>query len=275
MRDPGEGAFIPAAAHYVQQGSGPPVILVHGIAASLHDWDELIPELAQNGYAAYAPDLLGHGHSPRLESRAYRMDWIFEHFSGWVRSLGLTEPALLIGHSLGGYVALEFARRVSAWTRGLVLVNPFYSRTQLPLLLRKTYGHKNVSELILGRTPEWLFRFVIQMSSAALGHSAGVLRSLPERVRVQTLLDYQRTAPGVYHVPNDIQDLTERLGKINVPALVVWGDGDRTLSPSSFPRLVEALPKARGEVLPAGHVPHQSHVQAFNQIVLRFLRELP
>jgi len=275
MGDPLERTIIPAAAHHVQQGSGAPVILIHGIAASVHDWDDLIPELAANGYAAYAPDLLGHGDSPRLESRAYRMDWIFEHFAGWVRSLGLTEPAVLIGHSLGGYVALEYARRVSAWTRGLVLVNPFYSRAQLPLLLRKTYGRKELSERILGRTPDWLFRFVINMSSAAMGHSAGVLRSLPERVRAQTLLDYQRTAPGVYHVPNDIRDLTLHLGKIGMPALVVWGDGDRTLSPSSFPRLVAALPKARGEVLHAGHVPHQSHAQAFNRIVLRFLRELP
>ncbi|MCC6569360.1 MAG: alpha/beta fold hydrolase, partial [Anaerolineales bacterium] len=52
---------IPTTANFVKQGSDSPVILIHGVAASLHDWDELTPELAQNGYASYALDLLGHG----------------------------------------------------------------------------------------------------------------------------------------------------------------------------------------------------------------------
>src|SRR5512147_2310983 len=99
--------MIPKTANYIYQGTGVPVIMIHGLAASLHDWDDLIPELSENGYASYALDLLGHGDSPRLESRAYEMEWIFEHFSSWMKSLHLTEPAILIGHSLGGYVALE------------------------------------------------------------------------------------------------------------------------------------------------------------------------
>ena len=101
--------IIPTTANYIHQGEGPPVIMIHGIAASLHDWDDLIPELAKNGYASYALDLLGHGDSPKLDSRAYQMDWLFEHFSRWMKSLHLTQPAILIGHSLGGYIALEYA----------------------------------------------------------------------------------------------------------------------------------------------------------------------
>ena len=64
--------------------------MIHGVAASLHDWDDLIPELAKDGYASYALDLLGHGDSPKLDSRAYQMDWLFEHFSNWMKSLHLT-----------------------------------------------------------------------------------------------------------------------------------------------------------------------------------------
>ena len=133
----------------------------------------------------------------------------------------------------------NIARRVSAWTRGLILVNPFYSRSQLPLLLRNTYRRLRLSGLVSGRTPEWLFRFFVDMSSVAFGHSVGALHSLPERIRVQTVLDYKRTAPGVYHIPNVISDLTQYLPEINVPTLVVWGDHDKTLAPTSFSRLVE------------------------------------
>lgn len=275
MKELLEKISIPTTANYVRQGHGTPVILIHGLAASLHDWDDLTPELAANGYAAYAADLLGHGDSPKPESRAYQMDWIFEHFSDWMRSLRLTEPAILVGHSMGGYVALEYARRVSAWTRGLVLVNPFYSRSQLHRLIRKTYGHPKISGNLIARAPEWLFRFLVDMSSVAMGHSVGALHSLPERIRAQTALDYKRTAPGVYHIPNAIADMSESLREVNTPTLVVWGDRDKTLAPSSFTRLVNVLPKARGEVLRAGHVPHQSQAEEFNRIVLKFLKELP
>ena len=93
MSNTPERNSIPQTANYVQQGTGAPVILIHGLAASLHDWDDLIPALTENSYAAYAPDLLGHGDSPRLDSRAYQMDWIFDHFFHWMKSLRLTEPA--------------------------------------------------------------------------------------------------------------------------------------------------------------------------------------
>src|SRR6266540_7468080 len=142
---------LPATANYRQQGTGTPVILIHGVAASHHDWDELIPELSQRGYSCYALDLLGHGDSPKLGSRAYQMEWVLDHFADWMKSLHLTEPAILIGHSLGGYIALEYARRVSAWTRGLVLIDPFYSLAQLPPFLRRTYRPARLSSFIVGR----------------------------------------------------------------------------------------------------------------------------
>jgi pimeloyl-ACP methyl ester carboxylesterase len=267
-----EKNLIPATANHVQQGTGAPVIMIHGLAASLHDWDDLIPEVATNGYACYAPDLLGHGDSPKVDSRTYEMDWIFEHFFQWMKSLRLTEPAILIGHSLGGHIALEYARRVSAWTRGLILVNPFYSRSQLPFLIRNAYGH--TGELVFPRIPTRVFKFFVDVSSFAMGHSVGALRSLPEHIRAQTVLDYKRTAPGVYYVPNVAADLTRYLPEVNTPTLVIWGDRDKTLKPSSFPRLMNALPKARGEVIGAGHVPHQSHTEIFNPIVMKFLNEL-
>jgi len=265
---------IPTTTNYVHAGQGAPVILIHGIAASLHDWDELIPELSQNGYACYASDLLGHGESPKLNSRAYQMDWMFEHFVNWMTSLRLTEPAILIGHSLGGYIALEYARRFSAWTRGLVLVNPFYSRSQLPFLLRRTYGHSKLTSLIVSGIPNWMFRAVVDVTSVSMGHSAGAIHSLPENVRAQTALDYTRTAPGVYNVLNTVNDMTDYLPSITFPTLVAWGERDQTLSPASFPKLIKAMPRATGRSFRAGHVPHQSQVKEFNAEVMGFLRGL-
>ena len=266
---------IPAIANFVQAGQGRPVILVHGVAASLHDWDDLVPILTKKGCVTYALDLLGHGDSPKPESRAYHVDQVFDHFLNWMTSLRLTEPAILIGHSLGGYLALEYARRFSIWTRGLILVSPFYSRSQLPFFLRRSYSSRNLRGFIVGRTPEWLFRAFVDVTSVfAFGNNAGVLHTLPEHVRAQTAVDYARTAPGVYNIPATMGDLSEHLPSITLPTLVVWGDRDQTLTPSSFPKLVKDMPRAEGLSLQAGHVPHQSNTEEFNETVLEFLRGL-
>lgn len=265
---------IPTTASYIQQGTGSPVILIHGIASSFHNWDDLIPELVQDGYACYALDLLGHGDSPKPESRAYQMEWMYQHFAGWVRSLHLTEPAILIGHSLGGYLALEYARRIPAWTHSLVLVDPLYSLSQLPLLLRRTYRRPHLSHFIIGRTPPWMFRLIVDMTSVVMGNGTGAVHSLPERVRAQTALDYGRTAPGVYNIINTSWDLNGNLSSLSFPTLVVWGDRDQTLSPASFPKLVNQMPRVTGKVLRAGHVPHQSNTEEFNQIVVEYLRSI-
>jgi len=265
---------VPITANFVQHGNGRPVVMVHGVAASLHDWDDLIPALTENDYASYALDLLGHGDSPKPQSRAYQADWVFEHFLHWIASLQLTDPVIIIGHSLGGYIALEYARRFPARTRGLILVSPFYSRLQLPSLLRRSYSNRNLRGVIAQRIPQWMFRKVVDVTSRAMGHSAGALHSLPEHIRAQTALDYTRTAPGVYNIPNMVNDQTEYLASISAQTLVVWGDHDQTLAPGSFPELVKAMPHAEGKSVKAGHVPHQSNANEFNELVLRFMRDL-
>jgi pimeloyl-ACP methyl ester carboxylesterase len=75
-------------------------------------------------------------------------------------------------------------------------------------------------------------------------------------------------------VPNDAEDLTDELHRISVPALVVWGERDQTLTPASFPKLVQAMPGATGRSIRAGHVPHQSNPEEFNRYALEFLRGL-
>jgi pimeloyl-ACP methyl ester carboxylesterase len=260
--------------NFVSQGSGSPVTMIHGLAASLHDWDFLFPDLVSAGYSGYALDLLGHGDSPKPDSRSYHIDWLFDHFAIWVDSLHLTDPMVLIGHSLGAYLALEYVHRFPERIGGLILVNPFYSCGQLHPFLRLMYCQPLVGGWIINRTPEWLLHTITDLTSAAMGHSIGGLNSLPEAVRVQTALDYKRTAPGVYHLPGTLRDLSPYFPSISIPSLVVWGERDQTLAPSTFSTLRVALPNAEHASIPAGHVPHQSHADWFNRVVLEFLSRL-
>ncbi len=264
----------PLEANSVSQGRGTPVVLIHGLSASLHDWDQLIPELVQTGYATYALDLLGHGDSAKPPYAAYEMQWLLDHFVSWLDSLHLLTPAVLIGHSLGGYVALEYAWRHPERVRGLVLADPFYSNGQLPWFLRMAYAHPMLSIFFMQRTPAWLIRRAIDLTSLLMGHRQGGLHALSGPVRAQTAVDYMRTAPAAYGILHADLDLTPHLASIAVPTLVLWGEHDRTLSPASFVNLIQMLPNAVGRSSATGHVPHQAEAEWFKDQVLEFLAGL-
>ena len=267
---------VPTKVNFVQAGEGTPVIMVHGLAASLHDWDSLLPELAKAGYAGYALDILGHGDSAKpRQLDHYTSDSVFEHMLNWIDSLNLDEPAVLIGHSLGGYLVLQFALEYPERVRALVLANPFYTQDQLPATLRFFLRRPLLNTTLIERTPYWLFRIIIDVTSLQFGNTPDQIHTLPENVRIQTALDYKRAAPGIYNIPRTLHDLTPDLPRIDKPALVIWGARDQTINPKTFPMLVEKLPDAVGKVMPiCGHVPHQCHALEFNKIIFHFLESL-
>lgn len=258
--------------NFIRQGTGAPVILIHGLAASLFDWNDLIPALTQAGYAAHALDLLGHGqsHKPK-DLEDYTVENVFAHFSAWLDSLELAEPLILIGHSLGGYLSIQYALRHPKRVRALVLTDPFLSLEQLPLLLRFNYRRPFITTALIEKTPEWLFRRAIDLTSLSIRNGY----VLSKEVRMQTAADYKRAHPGIFNLIHTAQDLTPRLSAVSQTTLVLWGEHDQTLAPAFFEKILSRLPNASGTGLPgAGHVPHQSHPEEFNRRVLAFLDNL-
>jgi pimeloyl-ACP methyl ester carboxylesterase len=260
----------------VHAGEGAPVILVHGLAASLHDWDDLVPALAKVDYSAYALDLLGHGESlkpPHLGD--YSGDTVYGHMKGWLDTLSPDQPLIMIGHSLGGYLCMRYALENPDLVRGLILVNPLYALAQLPGSLRLIFKQPLLNTAVIERTPYWLFRLLIDLSSLQFGNGNGTTHTLPEKVRQQTALDYMRAASGIYNIPRTLPKIAPDLSRLIHPVLVLWGKRDQTLDPKSFSQLVDALPNAHGESLAAcGHVPHQCHPSVFNHKVMEFLRTI-
>ena len=275
--------------NFVQQGEGAPVILTHGLAASLHDWDDLLPELAGSGYAGYALDLLGHGESHKpADHDEYTFDAVFEHFSAWIDSLTLVDPLppadslnhpdplILIGHSLGAGLSLQYALLHPERVRALVLVNPFYDIHQLPPVLRLAFRRRLINTTLLERMPYRLFHFFVDMTSVNFYIGQRGAHILPEHVRCQTALDYTRAASGIYNIPRSLPNLTPDLSRIHQPTLLLWGGRDQSLDPASFSKIEEKLPNIRAShKFPiCGHVPHQCHPEQFNPHVMRFLKSL-
>ena len=263
--------------NYVQQGVGNPVILTHGLAASLHDWDDLLPELADAGYAGYALDLYGHGESCRpTDHHEYTFDTVFNHFSAWIDSLTPANPLILIGHSLGGGLSLQYALCYPERVRALVLVNPFYDIHQLPPILQMAFRRKLINTTLIEHVPYPLFRFFVDLTSVNFYIGQREKHTMPEHIRYQTALDYTRAASGIYNIPLSLPNLVSDLSRIHQPTLLLWGGRDQSLIPESFPKIKEKLPNiVTAHKFPiCGHVPHQCHPDQLNPHVLEFLRDL-
>ncbi len=246
------------------------MILVHGIAASLYDWVNMMPELAAHGYHAYALDLLGHGESYKPDNpQAYHVESLFEHFKKWVDQLDLNSTLLLVGHSLGGYLSLQFALRFPTRVRGLVLIDPFYDLRQLSPWLRLVRRRPHLGAKAMQAAPEWLINIV-------LGWDPSSTADFSPLARQQIANDYKRASPHFVYITRDIPNITNSLHQVEVPTLVIWGERDYTLNPETFKCLVEKLPRAYSHPIPGcGHQPHIGKPALVNRLVVDFLAELP
>lgn len=254
-------------ASYITEGSGPPVVMIHGIGASLYDWASLSPTLAQNGYAAYALDLLGHGDSDKPSSPSeYKITRVYEHLCDWLDSLQLQEPVTLVGHSLGGYLSLQLALQRPAQVRKLVLIDPLFSLSQLSPILRWASRNPRLGERATRIAPAWLIH-------ALLGWDPDAGRNFTPEIRRQIVIDYKRASPHFVYIAQNIPDLAPRLSQVNQQTLVIWGERDMTLSPRSFPAMAQSLPRAQAKSVPGcGHQPHIGKPEVVNRCILDFLK---
>lgn len=107
--------------HVVQGGAGDPVVFLHGMGTSATTWNRCM-ELLQDRFTVVAPDLLGHGESPVLDDPAeYTRDRTLIDLDDIVSEL--ERPPVLVGHSLGGYLALAYAATRPDAVRGVVVLN--------------------------------------------------------------------------------------------------------------------------------------------------------
>lgn len=256
--------------HYSACGEGPPVILIHGMAASSHDWEALMPDLVAAGYRALAVDLLGHGESAKPESaEVYTSRHVYAALEEWLAGLKDSLPFFLIGHSLGGLMCMIYALRYPQNVRAMVLIDPVYSPEQLSPLLRWLNRRPALGVKALQVVP-------LKAIDALLGWDPISAPHFPPDVRWQIAVDYKRASPHILYIPRTIPDLTPDLERIEAQTLVIWGEKDLTLAPDTFPDLVADLPNARGYPIPgSGHQPHIGDPDLVNHLILDFLSQPP
>jgi pimeloyl-ACP methyl ester carboxylesterase len=262
---------------YVKLGTGPVLVLLHGLGCTHRTWLPVIDALARR-YTVIAPDLLGHGASDKP-----RADYSIGAFANGVRDL-LTvldvDRVTVVGHSLGGGVAMQFAYQFPERTERLVLVGSGGLGPEVSPAIRAitTTGfhqvmgaltlpgvrHLGVSGLkALSRSGLPAFRDYDEVAAIYDSFRDPAARAAIRHV-VRAVVDWQGQVVSMA----DRAYLTEAM-----PMCVIWGQHDRVIPVSHADRAAALAPKARIEVIPnAGHFPHKDHPERFVKILNDFIR---
>ncbi len=257
-------------------GSGPVVVLIHGIAGSSQTWSEVIPALAKH-HTVIAPDLLGHG-----ESAKPRGDYSLGAYASGVRDLLIAlghDRATVVGHSLGGGVAMQFAYQFPERAERLVLVSSGGLGKEVALLLR--LATLPAAEYVL---PVLCTRRLFDTGAAVAGFFARLgLRPSSDAEEMasgfSSLGDIEARQAFIHTVRGIIDFAGQRVSArdrlylaAGVPVMIVWGARDPMIPAAHGRAAHEDVPGSRFEVFAdAGHFPHRDDPGRFADTLLDFI----
>lgn len=264
MAEPHDQDFMLA---YQDSCAGLTLLLIHGFPLNSNLWEPQMDDL-RDVARVLAPDLRGHGLSDQGDE-PYTMQLMAGDCLALLQAVGVQEPVVLCGHSMGGYVAFEFYRRYPEWVAAMILVAtraapdsaegrqgrdrmaqrarqdgvPAIVDDMLPRLLSPD-NYENDHELVA------YVRDMIE--SASLNGIVGSLQAMKERADSRPLL-----------------------AEIDVPILIICGEDDQLIPVSEAEEMRDALPNAELALISgAGHLPNLEQPLEFNELLWDFLESL-
>lgn len=238
--------------HYEAYGSGEPVVLIHGLGASAAAWRRVAPHLAEAGYRVLALDLKGCGLSDRPPGD-YSRKALASLVCGFMDNLGVTRARALVGHSMGGAIALEIATSRPHRADLLAVVDgqgvisaPWYLQAAAPVT-------PIVGTLASGMTvisPPASRRFFVRMYLRRIfADPAAVTEELVDSYAANADAGYQRAMFAMIQHMGNTEDLAERIRRLRIPAILVWGREDPICPVSWGEALHRELPDSELHVL--------------------------
>jgi pimeloyl-ACP methyl ester carboxylesterase len=257
-------------------GSGPVVVLVHGITSTSATWANVLPYLAER-FTVVAPDLLGHG-----ESAKPRGDYSLGAYASGIRDLMLAlghDRATFVGHSLGGGVAMQLAYQFPEHCERLVLVSSGGLGREITALLRA--ASLPGSELVLPVLVDGRILGVGRLAARLLGRiGLRVHTDLGEVLRGHASLSDGEARAAFLHTLRTIVDArgqrvdaTDRLYLAeSIPFMIVWGEHDPIIPVEHGRAAHRLVAGSRLEVFPAaGHFPHLDDPLRFVRVLGDFV----
>lgn len=226
---------------YERRGQGTPLVLLHGFPLDHHLWDEVVP-LLEDTFDMVIPDLRGFGESTTVES-SYTMDDYAADIAGLLDRLGI-QKAAIVGHSMGGYVVLAFARLYPERVSGLGLVS---SQVLADAPERKEGRYKSAADV----------------SENGIGSVVETMTpkfTADERLQSYARASMERQSPAAYigalKAMAERADSTPLLSSFNFPVVVIHGDADALIAIDRAREVKAAVPHAHVvEIGGAGHMP--------------------
>ena len=222
-----------------------PLVLIHGISGAAEWWAKNLGTLGRH-LEVYAPDLPGFGCSP-LGARRFDIEDEAAALAAWMAALGVSR-AILVGHSMGGYLAAKLALAAPSSVAALILVDP--------ATFPRGYG--------------W-WRLALGLVRAPFGLSLDLWPILLRGT-------FEAGLPTILRAARDLlaRVILDELAALRMPSLLIWGKRDSVVPLSVAARVKETIGgAATGPVLlRGGHVPMWDDPDAFDEAVLRFLEEL-
>jgi pimeloyl-ACP methyl ester carboxylesterase len=262
---------------YVKAGSGPVLLLIHGMAGTLKNWEEVIEPLARH-HTVIAPDLPGHGGSAPGGG-----DYSLGALAAGLRDLLLAlghERATLVGHSLGGGIAMQFSYQFPEITERLVLVSsgglgpevsPVLRAAALPgadLFIAATAGAANTVGSALARGAAAIgLRPTADVAEVARGYA-----SLADRGRRRAFL---ATLRSVVNTGGQVVAAGDRLYlAAGIPVLIIWGERDPIIPVQHGRNAHATIPGSHLEIFESiGHLPQLESPGHFIMVLERFIAE--
>jgi pimeloyl-ACP methyl ester carboxylesterase len=259
-------------------GTGPAILLIHGIGDNSTTWDTVQSKLAQR-FTVIAPDLLGHGKSDKP-----RADYSVAAYANGMRDLLSVldiEQVTVVGHSLGGGVAMQFAYQFPQLVERLILVGAGGVTKDVNIALRIASVPMGSEALALLRLPMVLPALqVIGRVGGALFGSTGVGRDLPEVVRILADLPeptassaFARTLRAVVDWRGQVVTMLDRCYLTeSVPVQLIWGSRDSVIPVEHAKMAHSAMPGSQLEVFEgSGHFPFHDDPDRFVELVEKFI----
>lgn len=276
---PASGAFVRVGGndiHYVERGEGRPILMIHGLGGSLHHLRRPLMEAFGDGYRLIALDRAGSGYSTRDPSRQGSLKEQAQGIADFIDALGLEKP-MLVGHSLGGAVALATALDHPDRVAGLALISPLtrFEPTLPPafkaLAIRSPFRRRLVANTIavpmsVKNAPVVLDAvFGPQQPPTDYAVEGGALVGLRPQ-------HFYATSTDLLGSRIDLAQYEARYGEISVPVGILFGTADRILNyERQGVSMTERIPAIELELVDGvGHMPQYAETER----VVAFVRRI-
>jgi len=247
----------------------PTLVLVHGFPFAAESWAADVTELSRE-MRVIAPSMRGFGGSEAAHD-AFTIDTMAADVAAVLDALGVEAPVIMGGLSMGGYVALAFARRFPQRVRALLLAD---TRAEADSEEARANREKAIARVERGE----LAAFVEGLLETVLAPSTrSSRRDVVDRVRAMAVTADPKAVVGSLRALRDRPDARAGLAAIDVPVAIVVGEDDALTPPAVSEAMAAAIPKdrARVHVIPeAGHLSNIEQPVAFRAIVRGFVRGL-